>query len=621
MRRETSFLRLIEPLPQSLKQFYDPRNVDFDIAENANRGGFQFRHWAKYKQWVAERSISKDVESWYSKEVVEAHSEKLMHAHDFSYASIYCYGWPTWFIATNGLPSHYPKVRPPKHFASFVRQLIDFTFLAQLEVAGAVGLGPVTAYMAPFAKHDLRSGYMQWEAIANLIEGIPYALCEYLRPGAESPFSNFLEPLSVDNYAQFEVPQLGLTIGESEDEYWRVVKAIVDTLTCGDAEGNPFTFPIVTLQIGKWINDIPDDVLQSLQECLARRGAFYFQSCWNRDPKEVNSFCCRLTLDFTRVPKEYSEIAKRMLRDMLDDAWARGFFGVSAGGTGSVGVASVNLAGIAMRTKDETLFEEQLLDVLTIASQYVIQREALVRRLYELNAYPMFKAMHGRFETLFRTFGCFGGFEAALALGYRFATKADLRDFVRFAKRTMKLVLEFASECINTYGRLFNVEKVPGESARVKSYMKDYEKFHREFEWLFVYGEEGAYTPGFDIPDWLAYELQLTLNERVKLMRDIEWMWTGGTVVHVNIFEYGQPEVMWKLAIKLTKELPYVSLNVAQTVCRQCGHVTIGACSRCPKCQGEDVEVWHRVVGYYRAVSAWNPGLQREFEKRHDWLR
>lgn len=50
--------------------------------------------------------------------------------------------------------------------------------------------------------------------------------------------------------------------------------------------------------------------------------------------------------------------------------------------------------------------------------------------------------------------------------------------------------------------------------------------------------------------------------------------------------------------------------------CHKCGHDLAHVCPEC----GKPVEVYSRVVGYYRPISTWNDGKQTEFADRKTFV-
>ena len=61
----------------------------------------------------------------------------------------------------------------------------------------------------------------------------------------------------------------------------------------------------------------------------------------------------------------------------------------------------------------------------------------------------------------------------------------------------------------------------------------------------------------------------------------------------------------------------YWSFTPAISACPRCGWRGTGLYSYCPEC-GEAVEVWSRVIGYYRPLKDWYPMRAKEFwTRRH----
>jgi ribonucleoside-triphosphate reductase len=65
-------------------------------------------------------------------------------------------------------------------------------------------------------------------------------------------------------------------------------------------------------------------------------------------------------------------------------------------------------------------------------------------------------------------------------------------------------------------------------------------------------------------------------------------------------------------------ELVYWSYTPAVTVCNDCNYSTTGLHTHCPRCGSENVEIWSRIIGYYRPLKNWNPFRKKEFwTRRH----
>ena len=126
------------------------------------------------------------------------------------------------------------------------------------------------------------------------------------------------------------------TYGEYQEEMNMLNKALLEVLSEGDANGRVFTFPIPTVNITKDFNwDNP--VIESLWEASAKYGIPYFSNFINSDmdPEDARSMCCRLRIDNRQL--EYR---------------GGGLFG-SNPMTGSVGVVTINLPRLALKSKNE----------------------------------------------------------------------------------------------------------------------------------------------------------------------------------------------------------------------------------------------------------------------------
>jgi anaerobic ribonucleoside-triphosphate reductase len=127
--------------------------------------------------------------------------------------------------------------------------------------------------------------------------------------------------------------------------------AYYEVMTEGDSSGQPFTFPIPTVNITEDFN-WDSKVAQAIFENTAKVGSSYFQnfvgSQWMKDehgnrvrnpeaysPGAVRSMCCRLQLD---------------LRELLKRG--NGLFG-SAEMTGSLGVVTINMARLGYLFKND----------------------------------------------------------------------------------------------------------------------------------------------------------------------------------------------------------------------------------------------------------------------------
>ena len=94
-------------------------------------------------------------------------------------------------------------------------------------------------------------------------------------------------------------------------------------------------------------------------------------------------------------------------------------------------------------------------------------------------------------------------------------------------------------------------------------------------------------------------------------------LFTGGVVKHVFVGKSPPPETIGKFLGVVMRYTGVVCMSVTSTVavCLSCGYRAVGRYAKCPKC-GNPIDLWSRIVGYYRPVRNWNSGRASEFNVR-----
>ena len=141
-------------------------------------------------------------------------------------------------------------------------------------------------------------------------------------------------------------------------------QALLEVLSEGDANGRVFTFPIPTVNITKDFNwDNP--VIENLWEASAKYGIPYFSNFINSDmdPEDARSMCCRLRIDNRQL--EYR---------------GGGLFG-SNPMTGSIGVVTINLPRLALKSKNEKEFFKGLGELMDMARDSLETKRKVLEQL------------------------------------------------------------------------------------------------------------------------------------------------------------------------------------------------------------------------------------------------
>lgn len=321
-------------------------NLDWKVNENSNMG-YSLQGLNNYVS--AEITKTYWLDKIYTSKIGQAHKEGDLHIHDLNLLSVYCVGWDLTDLLQEGFTGVAGKVasKPAKHFRSALGQVVNFFYTLQGEAAGAQAFSDFDTLLAPF----IRADKLSYKEVKQAIQEFVFNVNVPTRVGFQTPFTNITLDLEcpkhmADNPVIIGGEMQDTTYGEYQEEMNMLNKALLEVLSEGDANGRVFTFPIPTVNITKDFNwDNP--VIESLWEASAKYGIPYFSNFINSDmdPEDARSMCCRLRIDNRQL--EYR---------------GGGLFG-SNPMTGSVGVVTINLPRLALKSKNE---KNSLMDWLNL---------------------------------------------------------------------------------------------------------------------------------------------------------------------------------------------------------------------------------------------------------------
>jgi ribonucleoside-triphosphate reductase len=593
--------------------------------ENANR----HVSITDFLTWAMEDKLREEL-SLLPADLYRAHQEGLIYIHKLPLSLYipYCTGHSLERLLRLGLWTPTVASRPARHLDAFADHVANFVAYMQHHFTGAQALSAIEWHAGPFARRDGVTRLKQ--ELQRLVYNLNYPS----RPGMQTPFVNFSMVLDASRAALERPAIIGGReegqLGEYEREARAFVVALSQVLLEGDARGLPFTFPIPTLMTTAKMLEEPE-VFEAVFTAAAKRGSFYWLNTRVVDPDSVFSMCCRLTIhrdDIVRANSRALRISLKRDAEAAREEWLGELVRRRKGGiwaipdaTGSVGVITVNLPRIALESGgDDARFWELLDAALSLARrglQWMRERyETLMAtepyaRLYE----PVRKYVPEFPAAYFSTVGLIGLPEAA-AIYMRnpgLWTEGSRRDWLGAAdwmRRVVGYVRETATKWSEEDGAPYNVEEVPAESAAYALFTKDAERFPDAAR----YAPAGLYSSSV-----APYYAPMELYDRVEVEARVQREFTGGVMMHVFLGEEPDPEALARLVRRLTAtDLVYWSFTPAQTHCPRCGVTLAGLHTACPKCGSEGVEIWSRIVGYYRPLGNWLSARRREFwTRRH----
>lgn len=581
--------------------------LDWRVNENSNMG-YSLQGLNNYI--ASEVSKTYWLNKVYTPEIGRLHRSGDIHIHDLNLVSVYCVGWDLQDLLRSGFTGVQNKIssKPAKHFRAVLGQVVNFFYTLQGEAAGAQAFSNFDTLLAPFIKYD----NLTYEEVKQSLQEFVFNVNVPTRVGFQTPFTNITLDLECPSYMQGQPVVIGgelqdTNYGDHQEEMNMFNRALLEVLTEGDASGRVFTFPIPTYNITADFNwDNP--VIENLWEASAKYGIPYFSNFVNSDmsPEDARSMCCRLRIDNRQL--EYR---------------GGGLFG-SNPMTGSVGVVTINLPRLALKSKDEKEFRKGLDYLMEKAKESLEVKRKTLEVLTDKNLYPYTKFylrdIKKRFgvywKNHFSTIGLIGMNEAALNLLGADIGSDEGREF---AERTLDYMRNRLVEFQKETGNNYNLEATPAEGTTYRLARIDKADFPETAHFANGIGaavEHPFYTNSTHLPVNYTDDL----FELLDLQDELQTKYTGGTVIHFFLGErMANAKTLKGLVKKICDNyrLPYFTFSPSFSICRNHGYL-LGEQAHCPKCN-EPCEVYSRVVGFLRPVEQWNKGKQAEFAMREHY--
>lgn len=550
-----------------------------------------------YNLWQKLREVHGTI---YANSCVEAELTGLIYINDScDIGRPYCFNFSCLDIVRNGLKMDDKLViTPPKHLATFLRQLEQFAVVASNSVMGATGYADLLIVVAAYIEKIRVTGWDNhvclsdevslWAYVREQLVSLVYTFNWVFR-GHQSPFTNvsvYDEPFLMQLAPGYEVegftPPVA-TVQHVQEVFLDVMNSI--------SRRTPLTFPVVTAcfsvekdrESGK--RRIRD---RKFLDLLARKNReFGLANIYCGETSTISS-CCRLRSDASDLGYSNS-------------------FGSGATKVGSLGVVTLNLPALASVCKGDS--ERFLYEVVLYAHKAGCINNAkrnFIRDRISRGALPLYTLGFMELERQYSTCGFCGLYEALEILGLRITESEGLD----FAARVLNAINEVNRELTALTAAPHNVEQVPAETAAVKLAAKDrllgrWNKTHEPEDIPAFYANQF-------IPLW---DTDASFHERLRIQGELDALCTGGAICHLNVAErISDPAVMANLIEEaVAYGVVYFAVNYQTNRCPD-NHMSVGRLTKCPVC-GEDIEeTYTRVVGFNTSTKNWN-----RVRREHDW--
>ena len=538
----------------------------------------------------------------YSKEEGYAHRNGDIHIHDLDCLTGYCAGWSLRVLLNEGFNGVRGRVesKPPSHFREALGQMANFLGILQSEWAGAQAFSSFDTYLAPYVFKD----NLLYDDVLKAVRSFVYNLNVPARWG-QSPFTNITLDWVVPEDLKAQIPTKNdchifeknnstdlLTRAKSrgvsevtnlryehfQKEMNLINKAYYTVMTEGDANGQPFTFPIPTVNITEEF-DWDGENTNLLFENTAKIGSSYFQNFIGSQyvldengnqienenaykPNAVRSMCCRLQLD---------------LRELLKRG--NGLFG-SAEMTGSIGVVTINMARLGYLFKGNKAALFQQLDKLLLISKSTLEKKrTFIQGMYDRGLYPYTKRYLQHFRNHFSTIGVNGMNEMIQNFTHN-EDDITSETGIELASEILEHIRDRMKQYQEETGNLYNLEATPAEGTTYRFAKED----KKRFDDIIQAGAEKNiyYTNSSQIP----VDFTQDPFEALMLQDQLQCKYTGGTVLHLYMSErISSPEACKNFVKKVITnfKLPYITVTPVFSVCPVHGYLN-GEHEYCPKC-------------------------------------
>jgi ribonucleoside-triphosphate reductase len=533
-----------------------------------------------------------------------------LYMHDANSATFrhYCFAYDLKDLAEKGL--YFIDGRnacPAKHLITFVDFVKEFISYASNRSSGAVGLPNLIPYMYYFWHKDVEEDYLGIKTSHNeryyadqAFQRFIYAVNQpYVRDGSQSAFTNtsvFDRPYFEALFGGSEFPD-GTFMIDYEEEIIEFQKWYMEVMSNIRSE-NMFTFPVSTISLlvkkGEYdLNTLDGFVDKEFAEWGIRHNMKWSDSNIFCDTS-VNSLsnCCRLKSD---------------IRDI-------GYFN-SVGGTalkvGSIKVSTINLARIALDTKTEEEYLEELKHRVIVNLRALDCVRHIIKRNVEKGLLPNFTHGLVDFEHLYNTIGFIGIYETMKKFGYTYKDAFGNTYYndkaSEFGKKIFDTMRNTADAFIaeNECDYKINTEQIPAESAAAKLMKKD----------KFFYPKAKIYDLPLYGNQFMPLGIQTTGQERIRVQALFDGYCNGGSILHFNI---DAPFDSFEKALYMTNYIAqhgvtYFAFNTKISTCED-NHAFYG--DICPQCGKPKSAEYTRIVGFYTKTSTWSKERKDEFKMR-----
>lgn len=529
----------------------------------------------------------------------------------------YCCSITMYPFLTGGIKGIGGLSAAPKNLDSFCGMYINLIFAASAMFAGAVATSEFLLYFDWFSRKEWGDDYWQKSDITissehclrkKTIKGqihqywqqVIYSINQPAAArGLQSAFVNFSyfdKPFFEGMFGDFYFPDGSQPIWASLN--WLQKEFMMwfnnERLRC------MLTFPVESFALvykdGKFVDE---ENAKFITEEYARGHSFF---TYISDTVDSLSSCCRLKNSLQT--KEFN--------------FTNGNIGVQ---TGSKSVISLNLSRIIQdyikTTKNTDIhnwcncninkehLEKYIIEILERVYKYHTAYNELLWDMYDAGLLPVYKAGFINLNKQYLTIGLNGLNQAAEFLGIQCSNNKDYASFCQY----IFSIIKKQNQLHKTNRTTYNTEQVPAESLAIKNYNWD------KSDGYWVPTDTNLYASYIFKPN----DPNTSILDKIVMHGNnyIGDYLDGGAAAHLNLSEHlsvTQYEKLLKYAAE--NGCQYLTFNVPNSECDDCGFITKAPIKECPHCGSTHISLYDRIIGYLTKIRNWSDGRQKEQQNR-----
>lgn len=549
----------------------------------------------------------------YGTELAEKYIEQLdshqIYRHDETHPVFpYCVSITMYPFICEGLKSIGAPSTEPKNLQSFAGNFINLVFAVSAQFAGAVATPEFLTYLDHFIRLEYGDDYYEKtdiivnpiskrpktleKVIDDIFEQIVYSINE---PAAARNFQSVFWNIAYFDHTYFNAIFEDFVFPDGDEPKWDSVswlqKHFMEWFN-NERLRNYLTFPVETVNLvyDKESKQYIDKEWADFTAEMWSKGHSFF--CYNSDSADSLSSCCRLKNGITDNVFSYT---------------------LGAGGisTGSKAVITININRLVQDVKKksdknkldfDTELDKAIRSQVDDIHKYLNAFNEILKDEQASGLLPIYDAGYISLPKQYLTIGINGLVEGAEFLGIKVAPNPE---YFNYCKSILAPIQE-ENKKARTDEIMFNTEYVPAENLGVKN-----------AEWD---RKAGYYVPRdcYNSYFFKVEDQELSVLDKMILhgQQVVQYL-DGGSACHLNLEEHldkDQYRTLLDIAAKIG--CSYLTFNIPNTICNECGHISKHKQNKCEKCGSTDLDYITRVIGYAKRVSKYSEARQKEARRR-----